>query len=141
MVKFMGQMYEEGSDVWVSFQETKETQIMSYPLSALAECHELWKKALGKCNAKKYHDDQAMEKARADSLKGNQVVHDLSDIDQYHHQNGHGTHMLEYDFSPDTPARVQYISRKTGMSGSYWNWTHKYTKVSVRCSKILLCIG
>lgn len=56
---------------------------------------------------------------------------DMEDIDVFFQKNGRGSHLLEYDFTPDTPEPVSDTT-ENGHPSQFWCWTHKHTRVSVK---------
>ena len=71
------------------------------------------------------------QQALIDGEKHGALV-DLEDIETYFEEFGKGSHLLEYEFRPDTPNRVPYISKESGLERFFWSWTHKLTQHSVK---------
>jgi hypothetical protein len=131
IIRYNDRIYKPGSDAFEYFQETDDPQTMQIMTTLLDDAHELWQKALARCNARLYMERETLRKAQAATARVEKGEYNLDDIDEFYQEHGSGTHLLEYDFTPDTPDRVPYTT-KSGQPGSYWCWTHKYTLVSVK---------
>lgn len=131
IIRYNNLIYKPGTDAFETFKETEEPQTMSYPTSDIDKRHEAWNKATAKCNAKIYLEKNALLSARKGDPKLANTAFDMGDIDVFFQEHGCGSHLLEYDFTPDTPKAVPYTT-ENGQQSSYWRWTHKHTKISVK---------
>ena len=135
-IKYTNRIYKPGGDFFEAFKETDKVQTMPYPMKDLDDSHELWQKANARCNARLYLEKQALAAVQeAVKPQGNAAgigTYDLSDIDQYFQKHGKGSHLLEYDFTPDTPEPIPYKRKKGNSSSIFWCWTHKLTKHSTK---------
>jgi hypothetical protein len=105
---------------------------MELEIAGLADAHDDWHKANARCNAKLYKQRELLKSAQVAADEEEKRVFNFEDIELYFQKNGKGTHFLEYEFKPDTPAPVTYTSGKTGLQKFSWCWTHKITFVSVK---------
>jgi hypothetical protein len=109
---------------------------MEYPVVDLDDSHELWQDALGKVNAFRYTERQALL-ASADGrepLSSNSNSHssvDLSDIDSFFELEGKGPKLLEFEFDPVTKDPVPYVN-KGGRPSFFWWWSHRLTGNAVK---------
>ena len=128
---------------------------MIYPVSSLKDSHELWQKANARQNARLYHERETLKAAQDSHLREDMnPTYTLLDIEEYFQKHGRGTHLLEYEFTPDPGGPTEYIRNGTSLTSRYWLWTHKLTNVIVkrfasssgksfdsgRLSKALACI-
>jgi hypothetical protein len=105
---------------------------MIYPQSQLPDSHEMWIKASAFCNARLHAERELLRAQQATfDLTGEPEEYDVTDIEEFFQKFGKGTHFLEYDFTPDTPQPVKYMT-KSGEESFYHCWTHKYTNESVK---------
>lgn len=108
---------------------------MPLPTRHLHKSHELWQKAMGKCNARAWDERQALltiQEGNKTLATTDVATFKTDDIDEYFQKNGRGTQLLEYEFTPDTPEPVDYTQGKSGLVSKFWFWTHKITKASVK---------
>ena len=131
-VRYNDLIYRPGAYSFESFRETDEVQTMVLQPSQLDAGHESWQKANAKVNAKLYAERKVLKAAQIAADIDTKRVFNFEDIDSFFQKNGRGTHLLEFEFNPDTPAPVSYVSGKSGMTNYFWCWTHKLTKVSVK---------
>ena len=135
IIRYTDRIYKPGADTFETFKETEEQQTMPYPTTDLESLHDSWQRATGKCNARLWTEREALlatqggDTARKDEANG---VFNVDDIDDFFQKNGRGSHLLEFEFKPDTPKPVAYTQDKTGRTSHFWCWTHKLTKVSVK---------
>jgi hypothetical protein len=114
-------MFQEGNE--------DEPQLMSFPIAGLKDSHELWQKHMGKVNARKYKEREALKRTQ-EPKSFESVEVDVSDIDELFRTHGKGPHLLELDFEPTTGEPVSYVN-PGGIQGRKWIWKHKYTGVDV----------
>lgn len=120
-------------DKFESFVETSDPQMMQYPLSSIQDSHEVWQVANARCNARIYNEKKALLASQKSSeLVDVDAVISTDDIESFYLEHGRGTHLLEYEFSPDTEEPVEYIRAGCGLRSRYWCWTHKLTNISVK---------
>ena len=131
-IKYCECIIQPDGDSFETFVETEDPQIMPYPYEDLKDAHEAWQVSNARCNARIHIEREALIR----SQKGTKPMEDApivtEDIDIYFEKHGRGTHLLEYEFSPDTEDPVDYIRVGCGRPSQYWCWTHKLTKVSVK---------
>lgn len=104
---------------------------MQYDMKYLAAANDLWHSANGRVNARLYHERERLKKDQSAISVDENVVHSLDDIDDYFNKYGKGSHLLEYDFDPDSPEPLPYKKADGDMS-IYQCWTHKHTKYTVK---------
>ena len=132
IIRYNDQVYQPMVEQFEYFKETEESQTMSYPRESLDGSHEQWQRAQAKVNARLYKERETLKAAQAAASAVEESKFDVSDIEEYYAERGRGTHLLEYEFDADTPEPCTYISEKSGLSKTYWCWTHKLTRVSVK---------
>jgi hypothetical protein len=131
-IRYTDRLYKPGRTSFEMFKETQDPQTMLLPVSSLKDAHERWNKAMGKCNAHLYAEREALKAAQVAAFPEQQRIFHFEDIEECFSKKGKGTHLLEFEFIPDTVLPVSYISKLTGMPKNYWCWTHKLTKTSVK---------
>jgi hypothetical protein len=131
-IKYTERVYFPGADHFETFKEGDETQTMQYPLKDIDAAHDIWHAANAKVNSRLWSERERLKRVQ-DSAKVDEQEEDycLVDIEEYFTKHGRGSHMLEYDFEPDTPEPVPYTNRD-GKPSIYQCWTHKHTKYTVK---------
>jgi hypothetical protein len=132
-LRYTERIYLPGADDFESFKEGEETQTLIWQVKELDALHDLWQGAQARCNARLYLERERLKKVQNSSSVNQEDPINLSfpDIEEYFTKYGKGSHMLEYDFDPDTPEPVPY-KKADGKMSIFQCWTHKHTKYSVK---------
>jgi hypothetical protein len=86
---------------------------MTYPVADLDASHELWQDALGRTNAFRYTERQALLAAaegKEPQAKANSSA-DLTDINAFFQIEGKGPKLLEFEFDPVSPDPIAYVNK------------------------------
>jgi hypothetical protein len=131
-VRYSQRVILPDGDRFETFVETDDPQIMPYPFELLKDAHEAWQVANARCNVRIHAERQALLESQKATEPIDPATISTEDIDVYFEKHGRGTHLLEYEFSPDTEEPIDYIRSGCGRPSRYWCWTHKLTNVSVK---------
>jgi hypothetical protein len=131
-LQYTERIYYPGADDFEMFKEGDEIQTMQYRIEDIDKAHEHWQAANSRLNARLYIERERLKKAQTSSVVVDEsIAHSMDDIEDFFQKHGRGSHLLEYDFTPDTPQPVNY-EKSNGQLSIFQCWTHKYTKHSVK---------
>jgi hypothetical protein len=130
-IRYTERIYKPGAEDFESFKEGDEVQTMQYNTSELDAAHDLWHSANAKVKARLFVERERLQRIQDSAKVDDNVAYSMEDIEEFFQKHGKGSHLLEYDFTPNTPEPVPYRNAEGKMS-IYHCWTHKHTKYIVK---------
>jgi hypothetical protein len=130
-LQYTERIYYPGADDFEVFKEGDEIQTMQYPIADIDKAHEHWQAANARLNARLFIERERLKAQQTVVEVDDDVMNSLEDIEAFYQKHGKGSHLLEYDFTPDTPQPLQY-QKTNGDFSIFQCWTHKHTKYTVK---------